>query len=77
MNVNMVCAGDCTDQVGAEAAIAAMDEYSRAEIGRKTYRFVRRCMQDPALREKIKKRAAELRAANTTDEVCNGTKIES
>lgn len=34
---------------GGEAAIAAMDEYSRAEIGRKTYRFFRRCMQDPEL----------------------------
>ena len=47
---------------GGEATIAAMDEYSRAEIGRKTYRFVRRCMQDPELREKIQARAAELRA---------------
>lgn len=47
---------------GAEAAIAAMDEHSRAEIGRKTYRFVRRCMQNPELREKIQARAAELRA---------------
>ena len=51
-----------TDNVGGEAAIAAMDEYSRAEIGRKTYRFVRRCMQDPELRARIKARAAELRA---------------
>ena len=47
---------------GAELAIAAMDEYSRAEIGRKTYRFVRRCMRDPELRAKIKARAAELQA---------------
>ena len=47
---------------GGEATIAAMDEYSRAEIGRKTYRFVRRCMQNPELREKIQARAAELRA---------------
>jgi hypothetical protein len=47
---------------GGEAAIAAMDEYSRAEIGRKTYRFVRRCMQDPELRARIKARAAELQA---------------
>lgn len=51
-----------TKNVGAEAAIAAMDEYSRAEIGRKTYNFVRRCMRNPELREKIKARAAELRA---------------
>lgn len=50
------------DRVGGEATIAAMDEYSRAEIGRKTYRFVRRCMKDPELRARIKARAAELRA---------------
>lgn len=47
---------------GGEATIAAMDEYSRAEIGRKTYRFVRRCMKDPALRAVIQARAAEIRA---------------
>lgn len=52
---------------GGELTIAAMDEYSRAEIGRKTYRFVRRCMRDPVLRAKIKARAAELKAAQ---EVC-------
>ena len=51
---------------GAELAIAAMDEYSRAEIGRKTYRFVRRCMQDPELRAKIKARAAQLRQERNT-----------
>ena len=51
-----------TKNVGAEAAIAAMDEYSRAEIGRKTYNFVRRCMRNPELRAKIQARAAELRA---------------
>lgn len=48
---------------GGELTIAAMDEYSRIEIGRKTYRFVRECMRDPVLREKIKARAAEIRAA--------------
>lgn len=51
---------------GGEAAIAAMDEYSRAEIGRKTYLFVRRCMQDPELRARIKARAAELRAEGSS-----------
>ena len=51
---------------GGEAAIAAMDEYRRAEIGRKTYRFVRRCMQDPELRARIKARAAELRAEGSS-----------
>ena len=50
---------------GGEATIAAMDEYSRAEIGRKTYRFVRRLMQIPGYKEKIKARAAELRASQT------------
>lgn len=47
---------------GGELTIAAMDEYSRTEIGRKTYRFVRRCMRDPELRAKNQTRAAELRA---------------
>lgn len=47
---------------GGELTIAAMDEYSRTEIGRKTYRFVRRCMRDPELRARIEARAAELRA---------------
>lgn len=46
---------------GGELTIAAMDEYSRWNIGRKTYRFVRQCMRDPVLREKIKARAAEIR----------------
>ena len=47
---------------GGEATIAAMDENGRWNIGRKTYLFVRRCMQDPVLREQIKARAAEIRA---------------
>ena len=47
---------------GGELAIAAMDEYSRAEIGRKTYNFVRVLMRNPEYREKIKARAAEIRA---------------
>lgn len=47
---------------GGEATVAAMDEYSRTEIGRKTCRFVRRCMKDPRLRARIQARAAELRA---------------
>lgn len=61
MNADVISNADAL-QCGAEATIAAMDEYSRAEIGRKTYNFVRRCMRDPALREQIKKRAAELSA---------------
>lgn len=47
---------------GGEATIAAMDEYSRAEIGRKTYRFVRRVMRNPEMKALIKKRAEEIRA---------------
>ena len=47
---------------GGELTIAAMDEYSRLEIGRKTYRFAREVMRDPALRAKVKARAAEIQA---------------
>ena len=43
---------------GAEVTIAAMDEYSRAEIGRKTLCFVRRMRQDPAVWEMVKARTA-------------------
>ena len=46
---------------GAELAIAAMDQYALAEIGRKTYRFVRRVMQNPEYSAKIKARAAQIR----------------
>ena len=48
---------------GGELTVTAMDEYSRAEIGRKTYRFVRRIMQNPEIRAKVEARAAELREA--------------
>ena len=48
---------------GGELTIAAMDEYSRLEIGRKTYDFVKRVMHDPVIREKVNQRAAEIRAA--------------
>ena len=44
-----------------ELTIAAMEEYNRLNIGRRTYRFVRQCMRNPELREKIKARAAEIR----------------
>ena len=63
MSADVICSVDAV-QAGGEATIAAMDDYQRAEIGRKTYNFVRRCMRDPVLREQIRKRAAELRAAN-------------
>ena len=48
---------------GGELTIAAMDEYSRLEIGRKTLNFVRQCMRDPVLRERIEARAAQIRAS--------------
>ena len=50
-----------TKEGSGELTIAAMDKYSRRNIGRRTYRFVRQCMRDPVLREKIKARAAEIR----------------
>lgn len=58
--VVMETSGEITG--GGELTIAAMDEYSRLEIGRKTLMFVKRCMRDPELRAKIKARAAEIRA---------------
>ena len=54
-----------TTDEGGEATIAAMDENQYTEIGRKTYNFVRRCMRDPVLRERIQARAAEIRAARS------------
>ena len=47
---------------GGELTIAAMNEWDRMAIGRKTYRFVRRVMQNPELKALIQKRAAEIRA---------------
>ena len=47
---------------GGELALEAMDEYSRMEIGRKTYNFVRRVMRNPELRALIQERAAQIRA---------------
>ena len=47
---------------GGELTISAMQPYEKAEIGRKTLCFVRRCMQNPDLRAQIKARAAEIRA---------------
>ena len=48
---------------GAEITIAAMSEYSRENIGRSTYRMVRRLMRNPEYKAMIQKRAAELDAA--------------
>lgn len=47
---------------GGELTIQGMDENSRMEIGRKTYRFVRRLMRDPETKARIRARAAEIRA---------------
>lgn len=47
---------------GGELTIAAMDEYSRENIGRKTYRFVWRLMLNPEYRQKIQDKVAEMRA---------------
>ena len=52
------------DRIGGETTIAAMDENSRYEIGRKTYRFVRRVMKDPEMRARIRARAEELRRSD-------------
>ncbi len=52
---------------GAEAAVAVMSEGERLEIGRKTYRFVRRLMRDPEIRAKILARAAQIRAEEQID----------
>lgn len=59
-NVEIINSGE-----GAEVTIAAMDEWQRLEIGRKTYNFVKRLMRNPEYREMIKARAAEIRAAGT------------
>ena len=48
-----------------EMTLAAMDELSIFEIGRKTYNFVRWAMQDPELRAKIKARVAEIKTSET------------
>lgn len=52
-----------TDGVGGEAAIAAMDDSSRYEIGRKTYEFVRRVMRNPEYRAMVQERVQKNRAA--------------
>lgn len=49
-------------QGGGELTITAMDEYSRLNIGRRTYVFARSVMRDPELRAKVKARAAEIKA---------------
>ena len=55
---------------GGELTIAAMDQYAYAEIGRKTYRFVRRVMQNPEYRAMIKARAAQIREEEASARCC-------
>lgn len=55
---------------GAELTIAAMDQYALAEIGRKTYRFVWRVMQNPEYSAMIKARAAQIREEEASAQVC-------
>lgn len=47
-----------------------LDEYSRNAFVRQTYLFAGRVMSDPELREKVKQRAAEIRAAETEKHSC-------
>lgn len=49
---------------GGALTISAMDEYSRLEIGRKTYDFVRRLMQNPEYKALIQAKVAEMQAAS-------------
>lgn len=57
-DIEIICPGE-----GGEATVATMSDHSRAEIGRKTFLFVRELMSDPETRAKIKARAEEIRAA--------------
>lgn len=49
------------EQTAPDRTGTGMDEITLAYIGMKTYRFVRRVMQDPETRAKIQARAEELR----------------
>lgn len=53
-------------------AVDAMPDWSRLEIGRKTYNFVQRCMEDPVLRERIRTRAEALRKIAAGSSSTNG-----
>ncbi len=46
---------------GGELVIAAMPDWERLEIGRKTLLFARRVMKDPEMKKRIQARAAEIR----------------
>ena len=75
----MVVGIDRIDQVeevaegGAEVALANMGPNAYESIGRRTFYFVRRAMQDPSLRERIKERAAQIREKEAREAACAGT----
>ena len=48
---------------GGADVINTMDEVSRDNIGRETYRFVRRIMRDPVMKAQIRKMVAEMQVA--------------
>lgn len=45
----------------SEEIAAVMEANRRLELGRKTLAFVKRAMQDPAIRDRIQARAAQIR----------------
>lgn len=47
---------------GGADVINTMDEVSLDNIGRETYRFVRRVMRDPVMKKRIKEMAAQMGA---------------
>ena len=48
---------------GGELTIAAMDKYSRENIGRKTYQFMWRLKQNPQYWQMVQDKLAQMRAA--------------
>ena len=48
---------------GGADVINTMDDVSLDNIGRETYRFVRRVMRDPVMRAQIRKMAAQMQEA--------------
>ena len=52
---------------GGELTIAAMTDWQRREIGRKTYRFALRCRQNPEIWAKVKAKEAQLRSEGFYD----------
>lgn len=59
-------------EAGAEDALGGMKPWEYENIGQKTFFFVRRVMQDPAIRARIKQRAAEIRKEKAQASVCAG-----